>query len=95
MAEFYLKGYGWVPVDASEASKHPEKKEYFFGAHDENRVQLSIGRDIELSPPQAGAPLNYFIYPYVEVDGVPFKDLQKKFSFRDLNMPPARKTSVG
>jgi len=94
-AEFYLKGYGWVPVDASEASKHPEKKEYFFGAHDENRVQLSIGRDIELSPPQAGAPLNYFIYPYVEVDGVPFKDLQKKFSFRDLNMPPAQKTSVG
>ena len=26
-------------------------------------------RDIVLSPKQAGDPLNYFIYPYVEVDG--------------------------
>jgi transglutaminase-like putative cysteine protease len=82
-AEFYLKGYGWVPVDASEAAKHPEKKEYFFGAHDENRVQLSTGRDIILSPKQSGGPLNYFVYPYVEVDGAPFKDVTRKFSFRD------------
>ncbi len=71
-AEFYLNGYGWVPVDASEAWKHPDKKEYFFGALDENRVQLSIGRDVVLAPPQAGKPLNYFVYPYVEVDGKPF-----------------------
>ncbi len=62
-AEFYLAGYGWVPVDASEARKHPEKRDYFFGALDENRVQLSIGRDLVLAPRQAGAPLNYFIYP--------------------------------
>ena len=82
-AEFFLNGYGWVPVDASEAAKHPEKKEYFFGGHDENRVQLSTGRDIVLSPREAGPPLNYFIYPYVEVDGSPFKDLTKKFLFRD------------
>jgi len=83
-AEFYLKGYGWVPVDASEAWKHPEKKDYFFGAHDENRVQLSTGRDVALNPPQAGDPLNYFIYPYVEVDGKPFKDVKRKFYFKDL-----------
>lgn len=83
-AEFYLKGYGWVPVDTSEASKNPAKKEYFFGAHDENRVQFSIGRDIVLNPPQAGEPVNFFIYPYVEVDGKPFSDVQKKFFFKDL-----------
>lgn len=82
-AEFFLKGYGWVPVDASEAAKHPEKKEYFFGGHDENRVQLSRGRDIVLSPKQAGPPLNYFVYPYAEVDGAPFKDITRKFTFRD------------
>lgn len=82
-AEFFLNGYGWVPVDASEAAKYPEKKAYFFGAHDENRVQLSRGRDIVLNPKQAGPPLNYFIYPYVEVDGAPFNGLSKRFTFRD------------
>jgi transglutaminase-like putative cysteine protease len=82
-AEFYLRGYGWVPVDASEGWKHPDKKEYFFGALDENRVQLSIGRDVVLSPPQAGPPLNYFVYPYVEVDGKPFGKITKTFAYKD------------
>jgi transglutaminase-like putative cysteine protease len=89
-AEFYLAGYGWVPVDTSEASKHPEKREYFFGAHDENRVQLSVGRDIVLAPPQRGEPLNYFIYPYVEVDGKPVAKVERSFRFRDLAAAPAR-----
>ncbi|HEY0555028.1 MAG TPA: transglutaminase domain-containing protein [Thermoanaerobaculia bacterium] len=83
-AEFYLKGYGWVPVDASEAWKHPDKKEYFFGALDENRVQLSIGRDVVLSPKQAGPPLNYFVYPYAEVDGKPYAKVTKSFAYKDV-----------
>ncbi len=83
-AEFHLKDRGWVPVDASEAYKHPDKRDYFFGAHDENRVQLTIGRDLVLDPPQAGDPLNYFIYPYVEVDGKAWEVQQKRFSYRDL-----------
>ena len=82
-AEFYLAGYGWVPVDASEARKHPEKKDYFFGAHDENRVQFSLGRDILLNPRQKGAPLNYFIYPYAEVDGQPYTNVAKAFAYKD------------
>jgi len=61
-AQFYLEPYGWIPVDASEAWKHPEKKNYFFGAHDDNRLQFTVGRDIRLDPPQQGDPLNYFIY---------------------------------
>lgn len=82
-AEFYLAGYGWVPIDASEAWKHPERKAYYFGAHDENRVQLSTGRDLALVPRQKGEPLNYFVYPYVEVDGVPYKNVSKTFRYRD------------
>jgi len=82
-AEFYLAGYGWVPVDASEARKNPGKRSYFFGALDENRVQLSVGRDLVLAPRQAGAPLNYFIYPYVEVDGQPFGKVAKAFRYED------------
>ncbi|HUL35649.1 MAG TPA: transglutaminase-like domain-containing protein [Candidatus Eisenbacteria bacterium] len=83
-AEFYLHGVGWIPVDASEAWKHPDKHNYFFGAHDDNRVFFTYGRDITLSSQQKGAPLNYFIYPYAEADGQPVKDLTTHFSFRDL-----------
>src|SRR5258708_25449948 len=81
-AQFYVALYGWIPVDASEAWKHPEKKNYFFGAHDDNRLQFSVGRDIRLDPPQQGEPLNYFIYPYGEGDGKPLA-LESKFSFQD------------
>ena len=87
-AEFYLDGIGWIPVDASEAWKNPAKRDYFFGAHDTNRIFFTYGRDIRLSPDQKGDPLNYFIYPYAEVNGQPFKNLQTHFSFRDLPLPP-------
>ena len=81
-AEFYVQPFGWIPVDASEAWKHPDQKDYFFGAHDDNRLQFTLGRDIRLNPPQQGAPLNYFIYPYAELDGTPLA-LESSFSFRD------------
>jgi len=83
-AEFYLNGVGWVPVDASEAWKNPAKHDYFFGAHDVNRVFFTYGRDIHLSSEQKGDPLNYFIYPYAEINGQPVKNLQTHFSFRDV-----------
>jgi transglutaminase-like putative cysteine protease len=88
-AEFYAKGIGWVPVDASEAAKNPAKREYFFGAHDENRVELSKGRDVVLEPRQQGDPLNYFVYPYAEVDGKPYANLETSYAYRDL--PPVAK----
>lgn len=82
-AKFYLDGVGWVPVDASEAWKNPAQRDYFFGAHDEHRVLFSRGRDIRFNPPQQGDPLNYFIYPYAELDGKPLAGVEYKFSFRD------------
>jgi transglutaminase-like putative cysteine protease len=83
-AEFYVTGYGWIPVDASEAWKDPGKRGYFFGAHDVNRVQFTRGRDIDLAPKQAGEPLNYSVYPYAELDGKPFTGLKSEFAFKDL-----------
>lgn len=83
-AEFYLKGCGWLPVDISEANKKPAKKDYYFGSLDESRIQFTTGRDIVLNPPQAGRPLNYFIYPYGEADGKPFTVIQKLFIVKDL-----------
>jgi transglutaminase-like putative cysteine protease len=82
-AEAYVKGFGWLPIDASEANKNPQKKEYFFGAHDEHRVQFTIGRDIPL-PGMSAQPLNFFIYPYAEVDEKPFDKVERKFAYKNL-----------
>ncbi len=82
-AQFYLSGFGWVPLDASEANKNPEKREYFFGAHDENRVLFTVGRDISF-PEMQGPPLNYFVYPYAESDGKPVGDPGRRFYYRDI-----------
>jgi hypothetical protein len=82
-SDFYIDGKGWIPVDISEAWKHQEKRDYFFGSHDVNRMQFSMGRDLRLDPPQEGKPLNYFVYPYVEVDGREFPNVALAFSFTD------------
>ena len=73
-----------MPVDASEAAKDPSRREYFFGAHDENRVEFSRGRDLVLNPPQAGEPLNYFVYPYAEADGKVLNSVERTVTYRDL-----------
>jgi len=83
-AEFYVEGQGWVPVDASEAWKHPELADYYFGAHDANRLLISTGREIQLVPTPQNGPINIFFYPYVEVDGREFGGIEAVFRFRDL-----------
>jgi len=83
-AEFYTKDRGWFPVDISEAWKHQEKKDYFFGAHDVDRMQFSMGRDLELTPKQHGDRLNYFVYPYAELDHQTYPNVAIAFSFSDV-----------
>jgi transglutaminase-like putative cysteine protease len=87
-AELYVRGR-WLPVDSSEGSKalargDTAKKEYFYGRHDENRLEFSRGRQVRLLPAQKGAPLNFFIYPYAEVDGKPFDGVERKFGYADV-----------
>jgi transglutaminase-like putative cysteine protease len=84
-AKFRPAGKGWVPVDISEANKDPKRKDYYFGNLTEDRVAFSTGRDLDLVPKQAGGPLNFFVYPYVEVGGKPYPDakVERRFSFRD------------
>jgi len=84
-AEFYVDDYGWIPVDASEARKHPEKKERYFGGLDENRVQFTVGRDIRIPGTAAAQPFNYLIYPYVEIDGAVHDQVDKVFTFQDVS----------
>jgi transglutaminase-like putative cysteine protease len=81
-ALFHTNDQGWLPVDISEADKHPEMKEYYFGNLTADRVTFSMGRDIDLVPRQAGPPLNFFVYPHVEVDGKPLSKKQIELCFR-------------
>jgi len=83
-AWFHPDGKGWVPVDISEANKNPKMTEYYFGNLTENRVQFSTGRDITLVPSQMGKPVNFLIYPYMEVKGQPHDKMERKFSFEDV-----------
>ncbi len=83
-AEFYLPGYGWIPVDPADVRKLMLKKNlalndpqtvelrnYFWGGWDAFRVKLAMGRDLTLTPTQKGPSLNTFGYPYAEVSGNP------------------------
>jgi len=83
-AAFYIKGKGWLPVDASEAYKHPEKRDYFFGHIDENRFSITTGRDIMLKNSRSQDPINFFVYPYIEINGSKSKGMDFKVSFKEL-----------
>jgi transglutaminase-like putative cysteine protease len=84
-AEFWAEGVGWIPVDASDAAKSgdPERRRYLFGNLDTDRVELSRGRDLTLTPRQKGGPVNFLIAPYVEVDGKAFPETKSRLEYRD------------
>ena len=94
-ADFYTKDHGWIPIDISEGWKHPEQREFFFGHWDSNRVQFSVGRDLVLAPKQDGDPLNYFVYPYVELNHKEYSNVSTHFSFEDARgeQTPIRATA--
>ena len=100
--EYYVPGAGWVPADPADVRKAIlEKKlendpaeaakyrEYFFNAVDPYRVAVATGgRGYYLNPRQKGGPLNYFMYPYAEIDGKAVdwlaaqKELKYKITFK-------------
>jgi transglutaminase-like putative cysteine protease len=89
-AWFFAEENGWTPVDISEADKHPEMKDYFFGKLTENRISFSTGRDIKLFPESATESLNYFVYPHVEVDGKLWPKEKIKLDFKYANRPSSK-----
>lgn len=81
-SEFFVSGYGWIPVDPASGKKFPEDAKFYFGNIDENRLELVAGRDLKLAPPQKGPRLNVFIYPYAEIDGKIF-EVDKEISWKN------------
>jgi len=82
-AEFFDPQHGWVPVDISEARKHPELKGYFFGALSGNRILFTRGRDLLLEPDGDGRRLNYLIYPVARADGRDVSGIEWTFHYTD------------
>jgi transglutaminase-like putative cysteine protease len=89
--QFYIPGYGWYSVDPADVRKmmliknlswNSEKTKYYLKFYWEGiepyRIKLSTGKDLFLNPAQKKAPLNYLMYPYVEIDGKPIDYLAPK-----------------
>ena len=67
-AEFYADGKWW-PIDISEANKYSALATYYFGRHPANRIEFTRGRDLGLIPGPSAGPINFLVYPYLEVNG--------------------------
>ncbi len=94
--EFHLPDVGWFPIDASEAWKRKERRDFYFGTQPADRIQFTIGRDLELGDGHTTGPLNYFIYPHVEVAGKRLDNVKRSFRFSEIpDADVAQKLSLG
>ncbi|OLE60029.1 MAG: hypothetical protein AUG74_16350 [Bacteroidetes bacterium 13_1_20CM_4_60_6] len=81
-AEFLADGR-WVPVDISEAWKNPKLADYYFGHNPANRFELTKGRDLVVDPEPASGPINFLVYPLLEMNGEIVKP-ETTFTFRRI-----------
>ena len=89
-AEFYLPGTGWVQADPADvrkamlvekfdldSPKAKESTEFFWNGDDLFRIIMSrADRGLTFKPAQQGEALDYFMYPFAQVDG-------KSLDYRD------------
>ncbi|TCP16961.1 hypothetical protein EV693_10813 [Nicoletella semolina] len=91
-AEFYLAGFGGLPVDSADVAKmrleegkainDPDTQmvsDYLFGHWGGgNWVGFNYGRDFDLYPQLELTPFNNFGYPYAEIGGDPLNSFNAK-----------------
>ncbi|MGE5344804.1 MAG: transglutaminase-like domain-containing protein [Acidithiobacillales bacterium] len=85
--EFWDERAGWVPLDASEAAQSRGDRRrtvYLFGNLDPDRFAVSSGRDLTLTPKQEAGPVNFLVYPYVEVDGKAFAATKIRLEYKGV-----------
>ncbi len=81
-AEFLADGQ-WVPVDISEAWKNPKLADYYFGHNPANRFELTKGRDLVVDPEPESGPINFLVYPLLEMNGEVIKP-ETTFEFKRI-----------
>ncbi|WP_425391472.1 transglutaminase-like domain-containing protein [Ekhidna sp.] len=79
-AEFYAEGKWW-PIDISEGNKYTPLATYYFGHHPANRIELSKGRNLEISPGPVSGPIPFMAYPILEINEQPV-NVKTTFSFQ-------------
>ena len=82
-ADYYIEGEGWYPVDISEGDKDPQRKDYYFGTLDNNRVEMILGRDIKLEGYEMETT-NLFIYPIMEINDQTSSAFSKSFQYKEI-----------
>ena len=82
-ADYHVDGKDWCPVDISEADKAPDKKDYYFGTIDSDRVEMVIGRDFILKGYEMETT-NLFIYPLMEISDKQSSAFTKSFWYKNL-----------
>ena len=82
-ADYYIDGEGWYPVDISEADKDLDRKDYYFGTIDKNRVEMMVGRDFILKGYESKTT-NIFIYPIMEISDKESSTFTKSFGYKNL-----------
>jgi transglutaminase-like putative cysteine protease len=89
-ATFFAPEYGWVPVEISAANTTPSKRDFYFGGLDDRRIRFAEGRDLDMTPKQAGPRVNLLIVAHVEVDGQPHNEFSRVVRFDELKADRAQ-----
>jgi len=97
-AEFYLAGFGWIPVDPADVRKVvleeklpltdpkvADARNRLFGNWEMNWIAYNYARDFPLNPAADFNPVNFFMYPIGEVGARQRDSLDPpKFAYRIL-----------
>ena len=94
-SDLYVGRKGWIPVGYLRGVEAPGETRLLLRLARRESRSVQHRRDLRLNPPQDGKPLNYFVYPYVEVDGQEYPNVSLAFSFADAVMAVAAKKIGG
>ncbi|NIR59446.1 MAG: transglutaminase domain-containing protein [Gammaproteobacteria bacterium] len=93
--EFYAPEVGRFPIDAFEADKHPERRELLFGTHLADRVQLTVGRALELGAGHDSGSPSYFVYPHVGLGDRVIDEHRTEVRYKEVTVTRGARRELG